>query len=88
MSYEIVFRRTAKKMLERLPALIRERIRSALLMLRNDPVPAGSVKLRTAEGKYYRIRVGAYRIVYEVAREIRVVTVVRVGHRREVYRVF
>ncbi|MFA5799659.1 MAG: type II toxin-antitoxin system RelE/ParE family toxin [Candidatus Peribacteraceae bacterium] len=62
------------------------RIEFAIRALSDDPHPLGSLKLHTAEGNYYRIRVGAYRVVFEVAHEIRIVTIFRVGHRKDVYR--
>jgi mRNA interferase RelE/StbE len=62
-----------------------ERIGRAIDALSTTPRPAGAVKLRGAEG-YFRIRVGDYRVVYEIADSVLVVLVVRIGHRREVYR--
>jgi mRNA interferase RelE/StbE len=83
-SYELVFRKSVAKDLRRVPnddvARILDRIRS----LAHDPRPAGCEKLSGLER--YRIRQGVYRIVYEVSDHKLVVLVVKVGHRREVYR--
>jgi len=62
-----------------------ERIRDALLLLRDDPRPRGCKKLRGGTDTY-RIRIGDYRAVYDVDDEARTVLLLRVRHRREVYR--
>jgi mRNA interferase RelE/StbE len=56
-----------------------------LLALENDPRPFGSVKL-VGEEDAYRIRIGDYRAVYLIDDRQQIVAVVRVAHRREVYR--
>jgi len=53
--------------------------------LADEPRPDGSRKLRGA-GDLYRIRVGSYRVVYEIDDSIRIVVISRIGHRRDVYR--
>ena len=62
-----------------------ERIRRAIDALAAMPRPAGVVKMHGSEG-YYRLRVGDYRVVYEIEDDVLTVLVVRIGHRREVYR--
>jgi mRNA interferase RelE/StbE len=83
-SYELVFRKSVAKDLRRVPnddvARVLERIRS----LADDPRPRGCEKLSGLER--YRIRQGVYRIVYEVLDRKLVVLVVKIGHRRGVYR--
>ena len=54
--------------------------------LANDPRPAGAKRLKGYEGEALRVRTGDYRVIYKVDDAIRVVAVVRIGHRREVYR--
>lgn len=71
--------------MRRIPDIFVRRIEEAIEMLREDPFPTGSIKLRTATGCHYRIRVGSYRVIYEVAHEIRIVIITRVGHRGRVY---
>ncbi|MFH1985228.1 MAG: type II toxin-antitoxin system RelE/ParE family toxin [Pseudomonadota bacterium] len=84
-SFEIRWKRSAAKELKKLPKSAIERIMSAAETLMNDPVPAASVKLSGAEHTY-RIRVGNYRIIYNVLNRILTIEVIRVGHRRDVYR--
>ena len=77
--------REAEKDLDRLRGPLWERIRDVILGLRAAPRPKGSVKLVGVEDAY-RMRVGDYRIVYEVNDVERVVIIRRVRHRREAYR--
>jgi mRNA interferase RelE/StbE len=82
--FELVFKESVSKDLKDVPKQDVQRILERIHLLRNDPYPAGSVKL---SGKnYYRIRQGNYRILYEVKDRQLVLLVVKVGHRREVYR--
>lgn len=82
--FELAFRRSVAKDLRAIPARDVVRILQRVEALREDPRPPGCEKLSGQER--YRIRQGVYRIVYEVADEYVLVTVVRVGHRRDVYR--
>ena len=83
--YRVQLERTAEKDLSRLSSEIHDRVIAAIQALATNPRAPGCRKL--AGSKYdWRIRVGDYRVVYEIADEIRVVLVNRVRHRREVYR--
>jgi mRNA interferase RelE/StbE len=84
-SFEIGWRRTAQKELRDLPRHLIPRVTAAVNQLALDPRPLGSRKLSGSE-EAYRIRVGDYRVVYEVRVGELVVEVVRVRHRRDVYR--
>jgi mRNA interferase RelE/StbE len=64
---------------------VRLRVAAALRSLAKDPRPIGSRKLARTKHDW-RIRVGDYRVIYEIADSIRVVRVYRVRHRREAYR--
>lgn len=77
---ELLDRRTRKE-LDRIPEPDFGRIAAALLTLENDPRPPGCRKLRGSEG--WRIRVGAWRIIYHVDDEEHIVTIVAVKRRRE-----
>ena len=83
--YRVVVERSAEKDLRRLPLDVRSRVADALRSLVDDPRPVGSRKLAGTKHDW-RIRVGDYRVIYEIADSIRVVRVYRVRHRREVYR--
>ena len=84
MTYRIEVKPAARKMLRDLPRLALERVDVAILALAENPRPVGCVKLSNSEA--WRVRVGNYRIVYEIIDRLLVVTVIEVGHRREVYR--
>jgi mRNA interferase RelE/StbE len=84
MAYTIILRRTAEKELNRLPEKVHQRITRKLLELENGPRPHGVQKLHGNSG--YRIRIGDYRVLYLIDDEARIVEVLAVGHRREVYR--
>ena len=83
--YGLFLERGAERDLRRLPARLHDRIISAIQSLSEEPRPSGCRKL-TGSARDWRIRVGDYRVVYEIADTIRVVRVNRVRHRREVYR--
>ncbi|MDQ3638960.1 MAG: type II toxin-antitoxin system RelE/ParE family toxin [Actinomycetota bacterium] len=84
MSYSLSIPRSVNKRMERLPAEVYDRLDSAILALADEPRPAGCVKLKGRED--WRIRVGDYRIVYGIDDEQRIVEVLNVAHRRDVYR--
>jgi mRNA interferase RelE/StbE len=83
--YRVVVLPSAARSLGRLPRNDLRRIAEMIDSLQVDPRPSGVVKL-TATGDKYRVRVGRYRILYRIRDEILTVTVVKVGHRRDVYR--
>lgn len=83
-SYSVVIKRSAAKEIERIPLRDRRRVIAKIRALSEDPRPVGCEKL-SSEDKY-RVRQGDYRILYEIADRELIVTVVRVGNRRDVYR--
>jgi mRNA interferase RelE/StbE len=85
--YRILLTGSARKDLDRLRGANWERVRDAIFALKDQPRPPGCRKLR---GGYdtYRIRIGDYRALYDVDDEARAVTLLRVKHRRDVYRGF
>ena len=83
-SYKLVVRKSVAKDLRSIPNKDVARLLQRLEALRENPRPVGSEKLSGQER--YRIRQGVYRIIYEVTDELLVVTVVKVGHRRHVYK--
>ena len=83
--YRILLERAAERDLRRLSHDIRDRIIAALQELARNPRPPGCRKLSGSKNDW-RIRVGDYRVVYEIADGMHEVRVNRVRHRREVYR--
>lgn len=84
MTYRVVLSSRAMKQGDRLSREIKSRIIRALKRLAKNPYPPGVQKLEGSS--YYRLRVGDYRVIYEVQRQQLVVLVIRIGHRRDVYR--
>ena len=84
-TYHVDIARRAVKALAALPRREQQRVRAAIDLLADNPRPPGCVAM-TGEAHAYRVRVGDYRIIYEVLDDRLVVQVVRVGHRRDVYR--
>ena len=85
MAYQLVVTSAARRGLKSLPRPVAERIVARILALTDKPRPVDVKKLRVP-GNMYRIRVGDYRIVYQILDREVVVIVVRIGHRREVDR--
>lgn len=84
-SYSIELKRSAAKEIEKIQnKRDRQRIVERIAGLSEDPRPAGCQKLSGQEA--YRIRQGAYRIIYSIADTRLVIEIVKVGHRRDVYR--
>lgn len=83
-SYELVFKRSVAKDLRAFPKQEVKRIMQRIRSLADDPRPAGCEKLSGQER--YRVRQGTYRIIYEIEDARLVVLVVKIGHRRDVYR--
>lgn len=71
--------------MRRLPKQIQERIEKGIDSLAVNPRPPGAKKMKGFENMY-RLRVGDYRVIYQVEDDVLTVLVVRVGHRRDIYR--
>jgi mRNA interferase RelE/StbE len=84
-AYRVEVARRALKALSGLPRREQQRIRAAIDLLAEQPRPPGAIGV-VGEPYAYRVRVGDYRIVYEVFDDRLVIQVVRVGHRKDVYR--
>jgi mRNA interferase RelE/StbE len=83
--YRVELRPAALRDLRKLEFAVRRRIGAAIDELAQTPRPVGVEKLQGQENRY-RVRVGEYRILYEIEDRALLILVVRVGHRREVYR--
>lgn len=82
--YEIVLRKSVRKDLEPIPKRDVRRILDDIAELAKNPRPPQSRKLSGSEK--YRLRCGVYRVLYEIQDAVLIVCIVKVGHRREVYR--
>ena len=81
--YSIDFSKNAQKKLDRLSDAIANPILTAIGSLSSNPRPHGYRKLKGRKG--YRIRVGDYRVIYEIIDDILLIDVIDLGHRREIY---
>ena len=84
-SYTIEFKQSAERDVRRIPPASVGNMLAKIEALAENPFPRGSVKLSGAEATY-RLRVGPYRVVYEIHSEARAVVIQHVRHRREAYR--
>ena len=84
MTYAITILRRAQKELSEVPHESYVRVRDAIRALAANPRPSGSKKLAGRTG--WRIRVGSYRVIYEIDDHGHLITIMHIGHRRDVYR--
>ena len=83
--YEVQISRTAEQQLRKLPHADQTRVARVMLALANDPFPRGVRKL-SGYDDVFRVRVGRYRILYSVSDTALIIVVLKVGHRKDVYR--
>jgi mRNA interferase RelE/StbE len=83
-SYRLTFKRSAAKELDDLPAQVLARVVARVDSIAHNPRPVGCEQL--SGEKKYRIRQGDYRVVYSIDDAQSIVTVTKIGHRRDVYR--
>jgi len=84
LSYSVWILRRAQKELTHLQKASYYPVRDRILALADDPRPAASQKLTGRDG--WRLRVGAFRVLYEIDDASNTVTILHVGHRRDIYR--
>ena len=84
-AYKIQWKKSAVKELEKIHSSNIPRIIESIQELIIDPQPMGSKKLKNFAGAY-RIRIGDYRVVYSVEKSKLIIEVIRIAHRKEVYR--
>jgi mRNA interferase RelE/StbE len=83
--YRIEIKQTARKTLASFPRAIQKRIQVKIDELAWNPRPPGAKQLKGPEG-FLRIRIGEYRVVYSVKKDMLIILVIRIVHRREAYR--
>lgn len=83
-SYQIEWKTSAEKELRKLPSQIIQRVFQKVELLAENPFPSGCRKLVGSE-QTWRIRIGDYRIIYNVFSSVLVIEIVRVAHRKDIY---
>ena len=86
MIYRIEFRPAALRDLKNLPRDVLDRISRKVSALTENPRPLGVEKLSGGEVDFYRIRIGDYRVLYTIQDKVLLIIIIKVRHRREVYR--
>ncbi len=84
MTYSVEILRSAQKQLSKINRQDQDRIISAIESLTHNPRPDGCIKLSGRPA--WRIRIGSFRVIYEIQDEKLIVLVVKIGHRRDIYR--
>jgi mRNA interferase RelE/StbE len=84
MAFRLEYKSSVKKELRKLTKPDRVAITRKIELLKDEPHPEGSAKLKGSRD-LYRIRHGDYRIIYQIQKTVLVIVIVRIGHRREIY---
>jgi len=82
--YQLRINNSVQKQFDRISLKEVKRITTKLLILRDNPRPSGCKKLHDENG--YRIRIGVYRVLYEIDDKKKIVTIYKIAHRKDVYR--
>lgn len=85
MSYRIDIAAPAQRQLRKLDPQARRRVQAAIELLSEEPRPPAAKMLANSDGAW-RVRVGDYRVIYDIEDDLLVVLVLAAGHRREIYR--
>jgi len=85
LKYRIEFKRSAAKALKKFPKRDRIRIRDKIDSL-SENLPDRTITKMKGDNPFHRIRVGDYRIIYEIQDEILLILVLKIGHRKDIYR--
>ena len=85
MKYRIEFKRSAAKGLKKIPKRDRKRIRDKIDDL-SESLPDPIITKMKGDNPFHRIRVGDYRIVYEIQEDVLLILVLKIGHRKDIYR--
>ena len=85
MSYRIEVKRSAAKTLKKIPKASRKRIVEKIDSLAESPPNPDTTKMK-GNNPFHKVRVGDYRIVYEIQEDVLVILVVKISHRKDIYR--
>jgi mRNA interferase RelE/StbE len=84
MKYDIEIERSALKALQKIPVRNQDKVIEKIEQLAYNPRPSGAKKLTGRDG--WRLRIGNYRIIYEIRDQTCYILVLDIGHRKEIYR--
>jgi mRNA interferase RelE/StbE len=85
MKYKIEFSPTAESQFKKLPKEVQARLKHRIDSMAENPFPRG-IKTLSAEENFYRLRIGDYRIIYQVQGKALLILILKLGHRKNVYR--
>ena len=85
MTFRIEFTKSAAKALKAIPKTAQKRIAKKIESLAEGPLDPAKSKMK-GDNPFHRVRVGDYRIIYEIQTEILLILILKIGHRKEVYR--
>jgi mRNA interferase RelE/StbE len=85
LSYKIKVKKSAAKALKKIPKADRKRIVHKIDSLAENPLSPDTTKMK-GNNPFHKIRVGDYRIVYEIQEDVLLILIVKVGHRKDIYR--
>jgi mRNA interferase RelE/StbE len=83
--YKVIIHKQILKSLDNIPVIYLPNIKKSINDLAENPRPLGSIKLSGSKN-HYRIRVGVYRVIYSVKDDMLIVEVIKIDHRRNIYR--
>ena len=84
--YSICWKVTAEKQLKTLPKAVIKAVLVTVEGLATNPYPPNTKKLKGSDKAYFRARTGDYRIIYEVRNQELIISIIEVGHRKDIYR--
>lgn len=86
-SYQVKFKKSAEKELKALPKSMQDKVLEAMAVLQVNPrTELLDIRILQGHDQLYRLRIGNYRIVFEIKDEILIIFVIKIGHRKDVYR--
>ena len=85
LAFRLEYKNSVKKELRKLAMVDRAMIIHKIELLKDEPRPEGSAKLK-GSGDLRRIRHGDYRVIYQIQKQVLVIMIIRIGHRREIYK--
>ena len=85
MSYQIAVKKSAAKVLKKIPKSDRKRIIDKIDSL-SENLPNPDITKIKGNNPFHKVRTGDYRIIYEVQEEVLVILIVKIGHRKDIYR--